>query len=134
MSRLEPPALGGVDQLRLFLADIPWIDAPKVLGVHENTLRRWLRGESRIPRAVLEALYWRSTYGFQHAYTASHWTHRWAWERLKALEIPVRLVDVDAANDARWTVAEIRPNPAPAVPTQKPRLRSWWQALAFAKR
>ncbi|MBT9466785.1 hypothetical protein [Hydrogenophaga sp.] len=35
----------------------------KLLGVHETTVRRWLRGAVPIPRVVFLALFWESRWG-----------------------------------------------------------------------
>ena len=73
---IRMPDLGGPEQFRLFLAEIPRRQALQLLDVDARTLRRWCAEDGRPPRAALHALFWhtrwgdsliRSFYGFEAA-------------------------------------------------------------------
>lgn len=83
---LKVPRIGGAAQLRLFVGEIGFAQACKVLEVHENTLRRWLREETPAPAAAMQALYWLTSWGFADACSEAHWTHQFLLGKVRQLE------------------------------------------------
>ena len=98
---LKMPRLAGAAQLRLFVEEIGFERACKVVQTHPTTMRRWLREASPVPQAVLQALYWLTSYGFSDAFAEAHWTHQELLHRLRQAraELPDRLHDAPAANE-----------------------------------
>lgn len=83
---LKVPRVGGAAQLRLFVDEIGFHRACKALDVHENTMRRWLRGETPVPQAPMQALYWLTSWGFSDACSEAHWTHQFLLGKVRQLE------------------------------------------------
>ena len=83
---LKVPRIGGADHLRLFVDEIGFERACRVLQVHENTMRRWLRGATPVPQASLQALYWLTSWGYSDACTEAHWTHQFLLGKVRELE------------------------------------------------
>lgn len=83
---LKPPKLGGAGHLRLFVDQIGFDRACKIVDVHPGTMRRWLRDDPTPPQGALQALYWLSSYGMSDAAAEAHWTHQWLLSRLRTLE------------------------------------------------
>lgn len=83
---LKVPRVGGAAQLRLFVDEIGFARACKVLAVHENTMRRWLREETPVPAAPLQALYWLTSWGFADACSEAHWSHQFLLGKIRELE------------------------------------------------
>lgn len=83
---LKVPQLGGADQLRLFVDELGFAWACQVVDVHPTTMRRWLRGTTEPPQAVLQALYWLTAYGFTAAAAEVHWSHQYLAGRVRELE------------------------------------------------
>lgn len=66
---LAPRDIYGSECFRIFVDELGGPKAvTKYLGVHENTMRRWL-STGRVPRAAVLALFWESKYGRSHIYT-----------------------------------------------------------------
>lgn len=104
---LKVPRIGGAAQLRLFVEEIGFARACKALQVHENTMRRWLREETPVPQAAIQALYWLTSWGFSDACTEAHWTHQFMLGKVRALEAAANWrapAAWCAANDADWHV------------------------------
>jgi hypothetical protein len=55
--------LGGVDHLRIIVEQLSVPAACVILGVHRTTLGRWLNGSRKVPRHVVLALYWHTSWG-----------------------------------------------------------------------
>lgn len=83
---LKPPKVGGAEQLRLFVDELGMDWACKVIATHPTTMRRWLRGATPVPVAVLMALYWLTTYGYSDACAEAHWSHQWLAYKVRELE------------------------------------------------
>lgn len=58
-----PKDIFGPNAFRIFLEELGRERVCKMLDIHENTLRRWLRGTSPVPRMAVLALYWETSYG-----------------------------------------------------------------------
>lgn len=86
---LKVPRVGGAAQLRLFVEEIGFARVCKVLQIHENTLRAWLREASPVPQAAIQALYWLTSWGFADAFAEAHWSHQFLLGKLRALEAVV---------------------------------------------
>jgi L-ascorbate metabolism protein UlaG (beta-lactamase superfamily) len=111
---LKVPRVGGAAQLRLFVDEIGFARACKLLHVHENTMRRWLRGETPVPQAPLQALYWLTSWGFSDACSEAHWTHQFLLGKLRGLEAQLEAAQAELAwrAPAKWAAAN-----DPAKPT-----------------
>jgi hypothetical protein len=83
---LKPPSVAGAAQLRLFVEELGFEWACRVVDVHPSTMRRWLRESSPVPLAVLQALYWLTAYGFTDAAAEVHWSHAYLLHRVEQLE------------------------------------------------
>lgn len=83
---LKPPRVGGADQLRLFVDELGFDQACKILDVHPSTMRGWLRGARQCPKAALMALYWLTSYGYSDACSEAHWTHQFMLYKVRELE------------------------------------------------
>lgn len=55
--------MSGAAQLRMLLDDIPQQKVREILGVSDRTMRRWLAGDTAIPQAIFQALYWHTRWG-----------------------------------------------------------------------
>lgn len=83
---LKPPRIGGAAQLRLFIHEIGFEHACKVVDVHPATMRRWLRDAVPVPQAALQALYWLTSWGFSDACSEAHWSHQFLVGKVRELE------------------------------------------------
>lgn len=83
---LKMPRVSGAAQLRLFVDEIGFDQACKVVRVHPTTMRRWLRDEAPPPAAAIQALYWLTSWGFSEAAAAVHWSHQHLAFRVRQLE------------------------------------------------
>lgn len=66
-----PKSVYGIDCFRMFMDEVCGsVEATsKYLDVHESTVRRWLREETPVPRAVVLALFWESKWGRSQIFT-----------------------------------------------------------------
>lgn len=72
------PTLGGQDHCRNLVADFGGIDLVcKKFKVGQDLLNRYLSGQLEPPYTFMLALYWQSRYGFDQAFSESHWTHNY---------------------------------------------------------
>jgi hypothetical protein len=94
---LTVPRLGGAAQLRLFVEELGFERACKVVDVHPATMRRWLREESPPPLAALQALYWLTHWGFHDAFSQAHWSHQALVHKVAQLQAAL-----DWRAPARW--------------------------------
>lgn len=104
---LKVPRIGGAAQLRLFVDELGFARSCKILQVHENTMRRWLREETPVPQAAIQALYWLTSWGFSDACTEAHWTHQFMLGKVRALEAALNWRAPEhwqAANDPEFRV------------------------------
>ena len=106
------PKLGGARDCRNLVEDYGGIDQVcKAFKVTPDLVNRYLSGQIEPPYTFLLALYWQSRYGFDQAFSESHWSHQYNCFRLaesqervksleKVLEHAVRLLEhrSDAAN------------------------------------
>ena len=83
---LTVPRLRGAAQLRLFVQELTFDRACKILKVHPTTLRRWLRDDPEPPQAALLALYWLTHYGWSDAQSQAHWSHQFMVRKVERLE------------------------------------------------
>lgn len=83
---LKKPRIGGAAQLRLFVDELGFERACQVVGVHDCTMRRWLREAVPVPPAVMQALYWLTQYGFSDAAAEVHWSHQFLLGKVRHLE------------------------------------------------
>jgi hypothetical protein len=83
---LKEPRIGGAAQLRLFVHEIGFERACKVVDVHAATMRRWLRDAQPVPAAALQALYWLTHWGFSDAAAEVHWSHQYLVVKVRELE------------------------------------------------
>lgn len=83
---LKVPRVGGAAQLRLFVDEIGFYRSCKAIGVHEATLRRWLREATEPPQAALQALYWLTSWGFSDACSEAHWSHQFLLAKVRELQ------------------------------------------------
>lgn len=88
------PTLGGVRDCRNLVDDFGGIDLVcKAFKVTPDLVNRYLSGQLEPPYTFLLALYWQSRYGFDQAFSESHWSHQYncfrlaeSQERVKSLE------------------------------------------------
>ena len=100
---LKVPRIGGAAQLRLFVDELGFARSCKILQIHENTLRRWLREEIPVPQAAIQALYWLTSWGFSDACSEAHWSHQFLLGKVRALEREWRApAHWQAANDPEY--------------------------------
>lgn len=102
---LKVPRIGGAAQLRLFVDELGFDPACKALQVHANTMRRWLREETPVPAAALQALYWLTSWGFSEACAEAHWSHAYLVGKVHQLEERIAWrapAHWQAANDREW--------------------------------
>ncbi|KQO24104.1 hypothetical protein [Acidovorax sp. Leaf78] len=66
-----PQSVYGIDCFRMFMDEIGGdaVTVSRYLGVHENTVRRWLREATPVPREAVLALFWESKWGRSHIFT-----------------------------------------------------------------
>lgn len=83
---LKQPRIGGAAQLRLFVQELGFDQACKIVKVHENTMRRWLHGQIEPPPAAMQALYWLTSWGFSDAAAEVHWSHQLLLMKVRELE------------------------------------------------
>lgn len=83
---LKVPRIGGAAQLRLFVEQLGLAQACQAIDVHPATMRRWLREDTPVPAAPLQALYWLTTWGFSDAAAEVHWSHQVLLARVRELE------------------------------------------------
>lgn len=83
---LKAPRIGGAAQLRLFVDELGFAHACAVVQCHPATMRRWLREETAVPAAPLQALYWLTHWGFSDAAAEVHWSHQVLVCRVRELE------------------------------------------------
>ncbi|CAN7403486.1 hypothetical protein LJR129_002498 [Acidovorax sp. LjRoot129] len=107
---LKVPRVRGAAQLRLFVEEIGFVRVCKVLDVHEATLRRWLREESPVPAAPLQALYWLTSWGFADACAEAHWSHQFLLGKVRELEAAINW-----RAPARWVAANEQEFRAPGA-------------------
>lgn len=60
---LKMPRMGGPDDLRTLLDDVPAWRHAELLGVSPRTVRRWLAGDTDIPATAFQALFWHTRWG-----------------------------------------------------------------------
>lgn len=99
---LKQPRIGGAAQLRLFVQELGFERACKVVACDPSTMRAWLREARPVPPAALQALYWLTHWGFSDACAEAHWSHQYLVHKVQALEraLEWRAEPVPAANDA----------------------------------
>jgi hypothetical protein len=86
---LKVPRIGGAAQLRLFVEQLGLSHACKAIDVHPATMRRWLREQSPVPQAPLQALYWLTTYGMSDAAAEVHWSHQFLVGKVHELQAAI---------------------------------------------
>ena len=86
---LKPPRIGGAAQLRLFVDELGFARACRIVDVHENTMWRWLREETPVPQAAIQALYWLTSWGFSDAASEAHWTHQHMLAKVRELQTAI---------------------------------------------
>lgn len=66
-----PRNIYGIDCFRMFMDEVGGgvEGVSKYLGVHENTVRSWLREATPVPRAAVLALFWESKWGRSQIFT-----------------------------------------------------------------
>ena len=107
---LKVPRIGGAAQLRLFVEELGFDQACKAVGCHPSTMRRWLRDEVSPPAAVLQALYWLTSWGFADACSEAHWSHQFLLGKIRELEAAANWrapAAWQAANDRDYRAAGV---------------------------
>lgn len=88
------PKLGGSRDCKNLVDDFGGIDLVcKLFKVSPELVNRYLAGQIEPPYTFMLALYWQSRYGFDQAFSESHWSHNYnsfklaeSQERVKQLE------------------------------------------------
>jgi hypothetical protein len=102
---LKVPRIGGAAQLRLFVEELGFAWACKCIDVHPATMRRWLREETPVPAAALQALYWLTKWGFSDAQAEVHWSHQYLVHKVRQLEAAINWrapAEWEAANEPAY--------------------------------
>jgi len=86
-SLMSMPVLAGAAQLReLVHVYGGFARTSRDFRIAESTLAGYLSGKHEPPYTLLLALYWQGPYGFEQAFSESHYTHQENWSKRRAAE------------------------------------------------